>query len=572
MNDTTRVAGATLDLGQRRVGRPVNAPDRASYFLPSELIVEASHRLGWLGLVYAGALIATYVGRRVLLASTEPVGSVIHFAYLLPTAMMGIAVYVVSRSGVLSPARLLDLGLVFEVAGAFGIAAGQLWVGDPRPSDASFTLIPGECVWIVAYPLVVPNTPRKVLAASILAATVGPAVLAIASAAGGTAVDASLLLGHYVLPNYLSAAIAYAAARIVYRFSLRLKDAREIGSYELVERLGQGGMGEVWRAKHRLLARPAAIKLIRTEVLGSSQRTRDAMVRRFEREAQDTAMLGSPHTIDVYDFGVDDEGDFYYVMELLEGISLESFVQIYGPMEPARAVYLLRQICHSLDEAHSRGLIHRDIKPANLFMCRLGLDDDFVKVLDFGLVKRVDRDRGTMLTAEGSTAGTPAYMAPEIALGRPDIDGRADIYSLACVAYFLLTGQPVFVADGAIATVLAHVNDEPIPLNMRSEFEIPSALEAIILQCLNKHPAQRPASVAELAQRLAVSIPQNAWTADAAHAWWELHGRFFIAGSGTTAEPDTLCPESTGRRFWPRLDRKPTPPPFVYDSIHHTIR
>ena len=312
---------------------PVDASNRTSYTLSPELIVEASRRLGWLGLVYASALIATYLGRRALLAWTGPVGTGIHFAHLLPTVMMGIAVYAVSRSGILSPKRLLDLGLVFEVAGAFGIAAVQLWAGVPRLSDASFPLIPGECVWIVAYPLVVPNTPRKVLAASILAASMGPAILAMASAASGTAIHASLVLGYCVLPNYLSAAIAYAVAHIVHQFSARLKHAREIGSYELIEPLGEGGMGEVWRAKHRLLARPAAIKLIRTQVLGSSQRTRDAMVRRFEREAQETAMLGSPHTIDVYDFGVNEEGDFYYVMELLDGISLERFVQVFGPME-----------------------------------------------------------------------------------------------------------------------------------------------------------------------------------------------------------------------------------------------
>jgi serine/threonine-protein kinase len=313
----------------------------------------------------------------------------------------------------------------------------------------------------------------------------------------------------------------------------------------------------VWRAKHRLLARPAAIKLIRTEVLGSSQRIRDAMVRRFEREAQDTAMLGSPHTIDVYDFGVDEEGDFYYVMEVLDGISLERFVQVFGPMESGRAVYLLRQICHSLGEAHSCGLIHRDVKPANIFMCRLGLDDDFVKVLDFGLVKHVNRPRGTMLTMDGSTAGTPAYMAPEIALGLQGIDGRADIYSLGCVAYFLLTGQAVFAADTAIATALAHVNDEPIPPSMRSEFEIPSALEALILQCLDKNPAERPTSAVEVAARLTASVPQNAWTADAAHAWWELHGGSFTASSAAPPAEDNLNPPSSARRFWPRLDRKP---------------
>ena len=297
--------------------------------------MEASRRLGWLGLVYAGTLIANYVGRCALLAWTEAAGSSIPLAHLLPTVLMGIAVYAVSRSGILSPKRLLDLGLVFEVAGAFGIAAAQLWAGVPRLSDASFPSVPGECVWIVAYPLIVPNT-RATGGGSIPPL---PWVRRCSPWHRRPVTDiASLVLGYYVLPNYLAAATAYVVARIVHRFNARLKHAREIGSYELMEPLGEGGMGEVWRAKHRLLARPAAIKLIRTQVLGSSQRTRDAMVRRFEREAQETAMLGSPHTIDVYDFGVNEEGDFYYVMELLDGISLERFVQVFGPMESPRAV------------------------------------------------------------------------------------------------------------------------------------------------------------------------------------------------------------------------------------------
>ena len=209
-------------------------------------------------------------------------------------------------------------------------------------------------------------------------------------------------------------------------------------------------------------------------------------------------------------------------MELLDGISLERFVQRFGPMEPARVAFVLRQVCHSLEEAHARGLIHRDIKPANIFLCRLGPDDDFVKVLDFGLVKHVQAAPGTMLTGQGETAGTPAYMAPEIALASA-VDGRADIYSLGCVAYYLLTGTPVFSHQGALATVLAHVQDDPVPPSERSEFEIPPALEALTLQCLAKDPAARPASASELGDRLAATVAPAAWTTEAARRWWELH-------------------------------------------------
>ena len=352
------------------------------------------------------------------------------------------------------------------------MAVREFWQGLPTAAGGWF-LVPGECVWLVAYPLLVPNTPRKILVTSLLAASMGPAGLSISAAATGAPVGRPIDAATYFLTsNYLCAIIAYVIARIVHRVNVQLKNAREIGSYKLIERIGAGGMGEVWRAQHRLLARPAAVKLIRSSMLGESQRAREVLARRFEREARETAALGSIHTVDVYDFGVTEEGDFYYVMELLEGLSLERLVEEFGPVDPARAVYLLRQVCHSLGEAHARGLIHRDVKPANIMVCRLGPDDDFVKVLDFGLVKHTAAGRTvTMLSMEGTVVGTPSYMAPEIALGHSDVDGRADIYSLGCVAYYMLTGQHVFSADTPVATALAHVHNAPIPPGLRSEFE-----------------------------------------------------------------------------------------------------
>jgi len=552
---------------------PVVVRSDMSPTLPPELMAEAGWRLGPLGLLYSGAILIAHFGRRALLALT---GSLSGFgvvdAVSLAAVAIGVIVYIVSRRGALSAKRLLDFGLAFQVVGAFGIAIGGWWQGLPRTATGSFPFIPAECVWIAVFPLVVPNIPRKVLIASLLAASSGPAALALSHAVTGVAIDRPLVLGTYFLTSdYLSALVAYVVARIVHQFGMRLKQAREIGSYELGERIGEGGMGEVWRARHRLLARPAAIKLIRRDVLGSSQRSRNAIIRRFMREAQDTATLGSTHTIDVYDFGVTEEGDFYYVMELLNGISLERAVQTFGPVEPARTVYLLRQVCHSLGEAHARGLVHRDIKPANIFMCRLGPDDDYIKVLDFGLVKHVEMaPAATMLTIEGATAGTPAYMAPEIALGRPGIDGRADIYSLGCVAYYLLTGQPVFSADSAVATALAHVKDKPVPPSARSELAIPPSLDTLIQQCLEKDPADRPQSATELGQRLADTVAPDAWTPEAAHAWWELH-RVALTDLGFEApariEDETHASATTERpRCFPRLDRtsitNPSPQPW----------
>jgi eukaryotic-like serine/threonine-protein kinase len=517
----------------------VVAPDRhLTDSLPPDTIAEGVRRLGWLALVYAIGNITGPFARLVLSAVAGTVDSSdfgIPDVFGLGAVIMAFAVFAVVRRGVLSSRGLLDLGLVFQVAGALGIAVREFWHGLPQTPGGSFS-VPAECVWLVMYPLLVPNTPRKILAASLLAASMGPAGLAISAVATGTPVGQPFDAATYFLTSsYLCAILAYVIARVVHRFNLQLTNAREIGSYELIERIGAGGMGEVWRAQHRLLARPAAIKLIRSSMLGESQRAREALVRRFEREARETAALGSTHTIDVYDFGVTEEGDFYYVMELLQGLSLERLVQEFGAVDPGRTVYLLRQVCHSLGEAHARGLVHRDVKPANILVCRLGPDDDFVKVLDFGLVKHTAAGQtATRLSMEGSAVGTPSYMAPEIALGHPDVDGRTDIYSLGCVAYYMLTGQPVFSGDTPVATAVAHVQNAPIPPGLRSEFKIPPALDGLIMECLAKDPAARPASAAVMSERLAATVPADAWTLDAARAWWERHQpatRFRAAGA-----------------------------------------
>jgi serine/threonine-protein kinase len=387
---------------------------------------------------------------------------------------------------------------------------------------------------------VAPNTPRKILIASLFAASSGPVtILVIGWATGVRAVDnPAVFIAYFLSTNFTFAVLAYVIARIVYHYGVRLKRAREVGAYQLIRRLGEGGMGEVWTARHRLLARPAAVKLIRSDLLGANVHGHEAAVRRFEREARATANLGSTHTVDIYDFGVAEDGSFYYVMELLDGISLDSLVRRFGPIGPARMVFLLLQVCHSLSEAHARGLIHRDIKPANIFTCRLGPDYDFVKVLDFGLVKQAPglMRQETQVTMEGTTAGTPAYMAPEMALGR-EIDGRADLYAVGCVAYWLLTGQHVFSGDTPMATILAHVREDPLPPSARTEIAIPPMLEAVIMSCLAKDPRARPSSADELAERLGACEPHDAWDQAAAKQWWQLHhAASFVEAAGDDTE------------------------------------
>jgi serine/threonine-protein kinase len=291
--------------------------------------------------------------------------------------------------------------------------------------------------------------------------------------------------------------------------------------YDLEEQIGSGGMGEVWRARHRTLARPTALKLIRedkvTNVDGDEARR---VLQRFEREAKATAALRSPHTIDVYDFGVTADGTFFYAMEYLEGLDLETLVERFGPVPAERAIHLLLQACDSLADAHDAGLTHRDIKPANLFLSRLGTSDDYIKLLDFGLVQiEQSVDASERLTVEGTTSGTPAYMAPEMAMQRDDVDGRSDIYALGAVAYWLLTGKYVFEADGGVAMIVEHVKTTPTPPSQRTELPIPAALEDIIMKCLEKKPEDRFQSARQVAAALAAVPAAEPWTAERAAAW-----------------------------------------------------
>ncbi|MFL5471613.1 MAG: serine/threonine-protein kinase [Gemmatimonadales bacterium] len=296
-----------------------------------------------------------------------------------------------------------------------------------------------------------------------------------------------------------------------------------MGSYRLGEPLGQGGMGSVYRATHRMLARPAAIKLIRPEVLSSQDpRSADLAVARFKREADAAAKLRSPHTVELYDFGETEDGTLYFVMELLEGMDLETLVRKEGPIPQGRVIHILRQVCDSLEEAHASGLIHRDIKPANIHVGRVGLRHDFVKVLDFGLVKSVvPQSDDTMATAIGLTPGTPAYLAPEMALGEPP-DGRADLYALGCVAYFLLTGQLVFQAANGLQMITNHLQEKPVPPSQRTELDVAPELDRLVLACLAKKPEDRPRSAAELERTLG-EIEVEPWSEEAATQWWQTH-------------------------------------------------
>jgi serine/threonine-protein kinase len=379
--------------------------------------------------------------------------------------------------------------------------------------------------------MIAPSSPRRVLLASLGAAVMDPLAFGISHLAGFSTPPFFVVLV-MTWPNFACAIVAMLPSRVLQRIGRRLQQAQEMGSYHLVELLGTGGMGEVWRAQHHLLARHAAIKLVRPEVLGARNDAESrAMLRRFEREAQATAMLSSPHTIQLFDFGVTREGTFYYVMELLTGRDLESLIREFGPMPANRVIYLLRQVCHSLADAHARGLVHRDIKPANVYVCRMGLDYDFVKVLDFGLVKVKNQvaTADTLTTMDHTTTGTPAYMAPETILGERDVDRRADVYALGCVAYYLLTGQLVFEADTSMKMLMHHVNTAPVPPSKRTELPIPADLDELVLACLQKDPDRRPQNAGELFRMAYNCRSCEGWSPDLARGWWEVHMPEFTA-------------------------------------------
>jgi len=383
-------------------------------------------------------------------------------------------------------------------------------------------------IWLVLiYGMFIPNTWKRAVSIMLPITLMPPLIRTLISLRypelrqliGPEQVSYSLLLMLVTLGS------GVFGAHVINRLRKQVFEAKELGQYHLVDKIGSGGMGEVWKARHRMLARPAAVKVIRPEMLGAQDaQAAQHILRRFEREAQATAALTSPHSIALYDFGLTDEGVFYYVMELLDGFDMETFVERFGPLPPGRVAFLLQQACESLEDAHHYGLIHRDIKPANIFSCRLGLKTDFTKVLDFGLVKTSPASQfaSTQLTQAGMATGTPAYISPEQATGE-QVDSRSDIYSLGCVGYWLLTGKLVFDASNAMSMIIEHVKSTPEPPSTKIEEPVPTDLESLILSCLAKSPDDRPQSATELGAKLRECACYKDWDWQKAASWWHQH-------------------------------------------------
>ncbi|MGN6136637.1 MAG: serine/threonine-protein kinase [Aureliella sp.] len=432
--------------------------------------------------------------------------------------------------------------LVFGIPAAFFAAhtARSLLTNVSELGEIAPVTLHGWTLLIFAHAIFIPNPWRRAASVSLAIASLPLLVTfftALLDAPTRQVIfsDPSPLID-MALGLAATTTVAIIGVRTITHLRTEMHEAKQLGRYRLREKLGVGGMGEVYLAEHQLLRRPCAIKIIRPERAGDAK-----MMARFEREVQATAKLSHWNSVYIYDYGNTADGTLYYVMEYLPGLTLQELVSHAGPLLPARIIYLLRQICSALHEAHGLGLIHRDVKPSNIFVSERGGQFDVAKLLDFGLVKpirnvRLDRgsaeDTATLeaqseLTLEGGFAGSPLYMSPEQAMGEESPDPRSDIYSLGAVAYFMLTGKPPFSATHAMRLILQHLNDAPLPPSQAVErklnWQIPADLEAVIMRCMQKSPDQRFASVCELDSALAACLDADGWNYERAHQWWTTH-------------------------------------------------
>ncbi|HEX6275574.1 MAG TPA: serine/threonine-protein kinase [Polyangiaceae bacterium] len=434
-----------------------------------------------------------------------------------PFALFGIhaSSFFVGRAGPLPGSWLRAFDVAYSLV--VGVVFGRVLTTHPAPAIAPVEGVLAVTTVLGLRALVVPSTGKRTALAGVLLAA-GPLTTILGNSehfsANYLGVRTSAPL--FAIWATMGIALTSVASEVLYGLRREVRDARRLGQYTLVERLGAGGMGEVFRAEHALLRRPTAVKLL-------PPNGRLDSVARFEREVQLMAELTHPNTVAVYDYGRTERGVFYYAMEYLDGVDLQGLVEVGGPQPPARVIHLLRQICGSLEEAHERGLIHRDIKPANVFLCRKRSEPDTVKVLDFGLAKQVLAEEASQSSAD-MILGTPLYMPPEALTGTSALDARSDLYSLGALAYLLLAGTPVFSAGTAIEVFAKHLHATPEAPSARLGRALPADLEAIVLSCLSKVPDRRPASARELRSALDDCDDAGRWSRSDADAWWGTYG------------------------------------------------
>ncbi len=506
-------------------------PSQSTPGLPLSLLRKASNRLQVIcGVLFVILAFSWLGGNWVEGELASEFANPLEFGPGVTMMAASLLVFGLVRGSRLSPSRVIATGLTFQVVISFCIPISQYYGAFAGVQAGRITSdlvgLSSVAIWMLFFAVLFPSRPRHALIALTLSGSAVPITVALLIRFGDMPhLSPGQFSSVFVIPYAIVVVTSYVAARIIYGLGRDILHAEELGSYHLQELIGRGGMGEVWKASHNMLARPAAIKFIRGDVLDKGQGGLDVALARFEREAQATASLQSPHTVELYDYGVSEDGSFYYVMELLDGIDLESLVQRCGPLPAERVVHIMLQACRSLGEAHRRGLIHRDLKPANLYLCQRAFEPDFLKVLDFGLVRQsaLTTEPEETVTKTGLLAGTPGYMAPEMAMGSDSMDSRVDTYALACVAYKLLTGRAVFEEKNVVATIFAHVHTPPQPPSAFSELPIPPDLDDVILACLSKDPDDRPRTAEDLAFELGrIEFPQP-WTRERAATWWQTH-------------------------------------------------
>jgi serine/threonine-protein kinase len=434
------------------------------------------------------------------------------FASASHLALLGSTWFVVARFR-LSPKLLpfADVVPMFAVSLMLGVTSVVGWDLEPQ----RYGVIVAACLVSLARVFVVPSSWQRTFVVSsllVLGPAAGTLVRAYWPMPGISASPAGPLVAS-LLWGTLSAVLAAVGSKVIFGLRREIRAARELGQYTLGAKLGEGGMGQVFMAKHRLLRRPTAIKLLPQEKAGV------LAISRFEREVQLTARLTHPNTVSIFDYGRSVDGVFYYAMEYLEGIDLASLVHQHGAQPLGRVVHILSQVCSALAEAHGYGLIHRDIKPANIILTNQGGEPDFVKVVDFGLVKDLGSD--VQVTLAGGLSGTPAYIAPECITDPQLVDARADLYALGATAYFLITGSDVFLGHTVVAVLSQHMHAEPEPPSVRLAQPIDPRFEALVLQCLAKQPAERPQTALEVRERLRQLVPHESWSEGMAADWWK---------------------------------------------------
>ena len=467
-----------------------------------------------LGLVLGVASIGTHAASAHHVSESGSFGhELVHLAALVPPLLVWLA----CRGPTLRRETLevIDAALTIVCCTLYALlgasALGSL--------SAVFSVVLAMTYTLVGRSIIVPSSFRRSLWIGVVSAS--PATLYVVNqrvaAALGQSPEAGRIFALFGALWCIVAVFASASnSRQLYGLRARIRQIGKLGQYTLEQKIGEGGMGAVYRARHALLRRPAAIKLLLKE------RSSEKDQARFEREVQLTSHLAHPNTISIFDYGRTADGVFYYVMEYLDGLDLSRLVDAEGPLAPARVIRILTQVCGALGEAHALGLVHRDIKPANIVLTERIDEPDVVKVVDFGLARTLERSDGD--TRADAILGTPLFLAPEAIKAPDSVDGRSDIYALGAVAYFLLCGRNVFDGGTVVEVLGRHLLEEPVPPSRRLATPVPADLEAVVLACLAKDPAARPASAAQLNAALLACEDATRYDRDAAVAWWRERG------------------------------------------------